>query len=339
MTSRERVRRALEFDRPDRVPRDLWALPIADQQHGKPAMDDFRRRWPVDLAGAPGVDPAKLGLTRGDWYAIGTFRDEWGCEFDNIHGGVIGQVKRPLLDDWSKLDDLRPPIEMLTIDADAANRFCAQTDKFVMAACCPRPFERAQFLRGSETLYCDLGEESTELKTLLSRIHEFYLKELEVWANTDVDALSFMDDWGSQRALLISPAQWRRLFKPLYADYAAVARAAGKKLFMHTDGYIFDIYQDLIDIGVDAVNSQLFTMDIEEIGRRYRGQIAFWGEIDRQHVLCHAAVPEVRAAVSRVIDNLYRPEGGVIAQFELTAGAKLENGEAIFQTWQELTGR
>jgi len=337
-TSRMRVLRALEFDRPDRVPRNMWDLPIARIQHGDEAIEALRRRWPDDF-GSPNVTNQPLqSLCRGDAYAIGESVDEWGCVFESVQAGVIGEVKHPMIDDWSKLDDLRPPVEALQVDRDAVNRFCAKSDKFVLGGCCARPFERMQFLRGSQNLYMDLAEMSGELLQLLDRVHAFYRSELEVWATTDVDGLNFMDDWGSQNSLLIAPDQWRRLFKPLYAQYAQIAHDAGKKIFMHSDGHITDIYEDLIEIGIDAVNSQLFCMDIEELGKRFAGRITFWGEIDRQHILPFGTCEEARAAVQRVVDNLYRPEGGVIAEFELGPGAKLENANAIFQAWQDLTG-
>jgi len=329
--------RCLEFERPDRVPRELWELPIAELTYGPEAMRAFRNRWPGDFTWVSLSAPPREKLVRGSPYEVGTYRDEWGCEFENIRAGVHGEVKWPLIDGWSKLSELRPPVEMLNIDVDEVNRFCAQTDLFVRANCCPRPFERLQFLRGSENLFLDLAEEPPELFELLEIVRGFYRSELEVWAKTNVDSLMFMDDWGSQRALLISPAQWRRIFKPIYAEYAQIAHAAGKKLFMHSDGHIFDIYEDLIEIGVDAVNSQLFCMDIAEIGRRFKGRITFWGEMDRQHILSFGSVEDARGAVKRVIDHLYSPQGGVIAQFEFTAGCRMENAEAVFAAWEEMT--
>lgn len=93
----------------------------------------------------------------------------------------------------------------------------------------------------------------------------------------------FMDDWGSMHSLLVSPDMWRARFQPLYEDYIRIAHDAGKKVFMmHSDGNITAIYEDLVEMGVDALNSQLFCMDIEELGRRFKGRITFWGEIDRQ---------------------------------------------------------
>ena len=74
---------------------------------------------------------------------------------------------------------------------------------------------------------------------------------------------------------------WRRIFKPLYREYAAVARHFRKKIFIHSDGLILDILGDLFEIGYDAVNSQIFCMGIDRL-RSFRGKITFWGEIDRQ---------------------------------------------------------
>lgn len=335
MTSRERMRRTLEFDRPDRVPRDLWMLPIARLEHGSRTLDAFQKRWPVDIGGTglPGVKPSRV---RGKQFEIGVYVDEWGCEFENVQSGVHGEVKRPLLEDWSRLQSFEPPREMLEIDVQAVNAQCRRSDLWCQAGCCPRPFERLQFLRGTENVMIDLAEESADFKELLARVHRFYCQEVDVWAATEVDSIMIMDDWGSQRSLLISPKQWRRLFKPLYKQYVQIAHNAGKKLFMHSDGHIFDIYPDLIEIGVDAINSQLFCMDIEDIGRQFAGKITFWGEIDRQHILPNGTVDEARAAVLRVVDSLYRPEGGVIAQFELGPAGRLENAAAIFQAWQDI---
>jgi uroporphyrinogen-III decarboxylase len=223
----------------------------------------------------------------------------------------------------------------LDFDIDAVNAFCRQSDLFVFGGCCPRPFERMQFLRGSQNLYIDLADPPGEFFELLERVHQHYLKEMEIWATTEVDALNFMDDWGSQKSLLINPKQWRKIFKPLYKDYIDIAHQAGKKIFMHSDGYIFDVYGDLIELGLDAVNSQLFIMDIEEIGRQFAGKLTFWGEIDRQHLLPHGTTDQIAQAVRRVKDALYH-DGGVIAQCEFGPGARPENVEMVFQAWEEV---
>jgi uroporphyrinogen decarboxylase len=145
-----------------------------------------------------------------------------------------------------------------------------------------------------------------------------------------------MDDWGSQNNLLISPDIWRKIFKPLYRDYCEIAHATGKFAFMHSDGCISCIYEDLIDAGVDALNSQLFTMDMNYLEKISKGKISFWGEIDRQHVLPSTDEEFVRDAVRKVARHFYDPKGGIFIQFEFGAGAHGSNALIIFDEWERI---
>lgn len=338
MTSRERVLRTLEFKNPDRAPREFWALPWVGLYKGK-EFAALLAEFPPDVTAPPQV-LGKSDRAQGEMGRKGECIDDWGCRFEAAEDGVVGEVKRPPLADWSALATFRPPWEMLT-NADwsvadrAQERNLAGNGQFMKANTTVRPFERMQFLRGSENLYMDMGYDSAEFRRLRTMVHEFNLQELAGWAKTDVDGLSFMDDWGSQKSLLISPAMWREYYKPLYKDYCDIMKKAGKKIFFHSDGCIFDIYGDLIEIGVDAVNSQLFCMDIEKIARQFKGRITFWGEIDRQHVLPFGTVEEVRRAVARVRRALDDGTGGVFAQCEWGVNNPVENIRAVYQAWLE----
>jgi hypothetical protein len=330
MTSRELVRQTLELQSPPRIPRQLWLLPWAERAF--PAeLAAIQKKYPDDILRCPSflTEPLK---TRGDEYAPGLYVDEWGCRFENKQWGIIGEVKEPLLKDWRDAAKVRVPAERLRLDVRQVDEFCAATDAFVYSYPLIRPFELLQFIRGPENLYVDLAERPEELFRLIERIHAFFKEELELWAETEVDALFFADDWGSQKSLLISPGLWREVFKPLYRDYAEIAHCGGKYAFMHSDGQIMDILPDLIEIGVDAVNSQIFCMDVAELGRRFAGKMTFWGEVDRQHLLPYGTTAEVAAAVRAAGRALYR-QGGVIAQCEFGIGARPDNVAAVFETW------
>ena len=108
-----------------------------------------------------------------------------------------------------------------------------------------------------------------------------------------------------------------------------------KFVFMHSDGNITSIYPDLIEIGIDAVNSQLFCMDIEELGKKFAGKITFWGEIDRQQLLPHGSLEDIRQAVAEIHENLYAG-GGVIAQCEFGPAARPENVFEVFAAWDAI---
>ncbi len=334
MTSRERVRRALRFENPDRAPRNLWALPgvcnFRKAEHGA-----MLERFPGDF-GDPAVKYGRSGRSRGDCLAVGDYVDEWGVVWTNGQAGIVGEIKRPILADDAELARYRLPWEMLDgADFSRVDESCAKNERFMKAGTSCRPFERLQFLRGTEQLFLDLAYGTPGVMKLLAQLHEFYVREFEMWAATAVDGVSFMDDWGSQNALLISPDMWREIFKPLYAEYCRIARRAGKFVFFHSDGNISAIYPDLIEIGVDAVNSQLFCMDIEELGRLHKGRITFWGEVDRQHLLPFGTPEEVRAGVRRVRRSLDDGRGGVIAQCEWGIKDPAENIAAVFEAWDE----
>ena len=333
MTSRELVTRALRFDKPARVPRQAWVLPWAEQQYpGWVAR--LRTAFPDDLKAAPQLYRVPLPVV-GSRYEKGLYIDEWGCRFHNAHGGVIGIVHEPIIADWSQLDGFRTPEEVLTVDTDAVRAFCRGSDVFTLAGTLVRPFERLCFIRTMEQAMVDLAEEPPELLELLRRLREHYVREVEVWARTDVDAIMIMDDWGTQRGMMVSPRVFRRHFLPMYEDFVAIARRHGKFVFMHSDGNILDIIEDLIAIGIDAINSQVACMGAAELGRRFAGRITFWGEIDRQILLAHGTRAEIEAAVRDVREHLYA-DGGVIAQCEFGPGAIPENVLHVFETWQSL---
>jgi uroporphyrinogen-III decarboxylase len=303
-------------------------LPWAEKRYPE-ELRRIEEDFPQDITTIPIFcsEPVPGG---GNAHTVGTFVDAWGCTFHNLQDGIIGQVKEPLFSDWSEADSVRFPRERLEIDLETVTDFCRGTDRFVLAGTCPRPFERLQFLRGTENLYLDLNNPPAHLLAFLERLHAFYVEELTLWARTEVDALTFMDDWGSQRSLLIAPDLWRELFKPLYADYISIAHAHGKKAFMHSDGHITEIIPDLVEIGLDALNSQVFCMDVEELGDRFAGELTFWGEMDRQQLLPRGAPAEIAEAAGRMRAAFHR-DGGFIAQCEFGPGARPDNVYAFFE--------
>ncbi|MCK9221166.1 MAG: hypothetical protein M0Q40_00840 [Limnochordia bacterium] len=83
---------------------------------------------------------------------VGQYTDESGCTFTVAEAGVIGEVKEPILE--NPKDDLHVPWEILkNADLSEVDRFCETSTKVVKASTTVRPFERLQFLRGSETFF------------------------------------------------------------------------------------------------------------------------------------------------------------------------------------------
>lgn len=338
MTRRELTLRTLEFRNSDaRAPRQLWPQPWAFMEYPKEAQQ-IMQHFPDDICWAFIKPSQQNPVQKGDPFQVGEYTDEWGCRFVNIQSGIMGEVKEPIVDsedeEWEDTSRIHIPTEWLSLDTAAVNDFCASTDQFVLSGIYPRPFEQLQFIRGTEALYMDLATRPTGLMAFLEKMHSFYCEALELWCSTDIDGILFMDDWGGQNNLLIHPDTWTLLFKPLYRDYISIAHKHGKKAFMHSDGNILKILPHLVECKLDALNSQMFCMGVENLAP-YKGKLCFWGEIDRQHILPEGSLEDVRNAVRLVYDTLW-DNGGCIAQCEFGPSAKPENVHEVFQSWDNL---
>lgn len=335
MTGRGRVKACLTFNNPDRAPRDLWALPYVTLFQND-EFDAMVQEYPMDI-GASQLSPGWSDEVVQATAKPGHYTDDWGSVWYIGEPGVIGEVKKPALADWSALDKFKPPFHLVrNRDFSYINKSCEQSDKFMLSDVTARPFERLQFLRGTENLFIDIAYDKAEFHKLLKIVHEFYLEDIESWCKSNVDGIFFMDDLGTNRGPLINPKTWREIFKPLYKEYCDTIHAAGKFAFFHTDGHTETIYGDLIEVGIDAINSQLFIMNIEELAHKYKGKVTFWGEMDRQHVLPFGTLEEVHEAVMRVRRVLDDGIGGVIAQCEWGKNNPTANIKAVFDAWKEL---
>ncbi len=336
LTSRERVWKTLRHEPVDRVPRQLWALPGVGMFRAE-ELQKMRERFPSDFA-EPLVRYGSSRRSRGVPNMPGINTDDWGSIWHVGEPGVIGEVKEYAIPRLEDVDGYEVPWELLEeADFSKVDEGCRTTDRFVLGGTATRPFERMQFLRGTENLFLDLAAGEPEAFALRDKLHAFSMREMAMWAATKVDGVSFMDDWGTQQSLLISPALWRSFYKPLYKEYCDLLHAAGKAVFFHSDGHIEAIYPDLVEIGVDAVNSQLFCMDVERLSDVHGDRVSFWGEIDRQFVLPFGTTDVVRAAVDWVAAATIGRRGrtGVIAECEWGVHDPYDNIAAVFDQWNQ----
>jgi uroporphyrinogen decarboxylase len=105
------------------------------------------------------------------------------------------------------------------------------------------------------------------------------------------------DDLGTQQSLLISPQMYREYLKPFHADYIAFIKSHTQaKVFFHTDGDVFPIIEDLIEIGVDILNpiqtSSGKMANLTELKKRYGKQLTFCGAPLILTILFRMALPK-----------------------------------------------
>ena len=335
MTGKERVLRALEFKNPDRIPHDAWVLPGAFSKFGE-KITRVTESYPVDVIQIAG--PSDHGFTP-EYYMIGTYTDLWGCVWTNVQGGIIGEVKEAILADDERLFAYKAPVDQFLkwwdeskskIDSDiAAARARGQ---FILGGWISL-FERMQFLRGTEELFCDIAAKEGAVEKLAGQVMDFYRVYLDKWLECDIDGVAFGDDWGSQRAPLVAPNDFRELFKPYYKELIVKIKSAGKKVFFHSDGWIFELYDDLLELGIDALNTQVWCMGIEKVADKLAGKVTVWGEMDRQFTMPYGTPDDVRREAQLLKNTFCVHGGGFIGLGTVLADVSPENAEAMFKAW------
>jgi hypothetical protein len=198
-TGRQRVWTVLRHEQVDRVPRQLWALP-GISMFRKDELDRLSKVFPSDII-APQIQFGSSKKTSGVPNMPGSYTDEWGCIWHIAEPGVIGEVKEYAIPELQDVGRYELPWEILDeADFSQVNEHCLKVDQFVLAGSHADPFERMQFLRGTENLFMDLVANEPEIWVLRNKLNEFYLREMTMWSNTAVDGVVFCDDWGTQKS-------------------------------------------------------------------------------------------------------------------------------------------
>ena len=375
MTSRERVLAALSHKEPDRVPIDLsqaggdgitlrayenlikhLGLPprqirveTKSSQTARPDEDvlerfrvDFRR---LDLGSPDGFKDLPVGE---DGY-----RDEFGlvrrrpkdgfyydlvaspmAEIDTIAG--IGNFAWPNPDDPGRYRGLRERAEKLHKETDYA---------VILQVNCSF-FLRCAELRGWENFYVDLAGDPDFAKALMNRYLDYRLRIAEraleeVGDNLDVVLVS-TDDFGMTDRPIISPEMFRELIKPIMKRmFDFFKERTPAKRFFHTDGAVYPLLQDFVDLGVEALNpvqvSAAGMGDTAKLKREFGSSLAFWGAVDTHRVLPYGSPAEVREEVRRRIVDL-GPGGGYVlcSVHNIQPEVPPENVVAMFDAAYEL---
>ena len=345
MNGRERYIRALTFQDPDRVPLIYGATPGAYRLRGR-AIEDLFARYPSDMLRSPHFYPSSRGFftfqdsPRGQPKTVGTTTyDEWGCGWLANTSDHMGRTVEYPLADWAAFDDYRAPDPMIGQEGVAFMEEAVRLDDhqhFVFVDV-GELVQRMWFLRGYENVLIDLWEDRPEVYALRDMIVDWVIKRIERWMETGVvDGCMLRDDWGTQGQLMVRPETWRKVFKPAYKRIVDAIHSGGAYACMHSDGYIWEIIPDMIEIGWDEINPQVNLMDLEEMGRLYGGKVCFRACPDTQWTMPYGTPEEVRAHEERMFNALARPDGGYVGIASISADVPLANAEALLEAIMSL---
>jgi len=165
---------------------------------------------------------------------------------------------------------------------DRVNGCC--DDYSVFGSVCD-PFELIWRIMGSENVLVKLAEEPERMGAFIEKLGDYLIGIVEGQVATAGDKLTGLYMWGDiayDKGMLISPAMWRRLLKPQVARIVDAAHSHGLKLVYHGCGNASAVFEDLIEIGVDALNplEAKSGLDVVDLKRRYGDRWSFNGNID-----------------------------------------------------------
>lgn len=223
----------------------------------------------------------------------------WDRSIDKDIGVVRGQVlPEPSLANYDFPDPLAPRV------FEGMDRLVGDRERFRVFSIGFSLYERAWTLRGMAELMMDFIDHPAFVHVLLDTLADYNIAQVKQAVKWDIDAVYFGDDWGQQSSLQMGPATWRTFIEPRVRRMYAAVKDAGKYVMIHSCGDVDELFDDLIDAGLDCFNPfQPEVMDVDALLARYRGRLTFHGGLSTQRTLPYGSEADVRAATRHLLDQ------------------------------------
>ncbi len=369
MNSRDRFEMAIEHKEPDRPPIDLGGTIVSSLTAGayeqlaefkdleaEAEMIDIVQGLiepPEVLKREYGCDFARLSLSEPQNWELniedGRFTDEFGIVRQRaaIYYDI---VEFPLADadieDLEEFDWPDPSNPGRTEGLEKkAHRLYHESDYVLIADMIAGGlFEQAQRLRGYENFFLDLKMNQEFAHALLDKLLEIYIgfyREYIDAVGDYVHIFALADDLGMQNGLIISPETYREFIKPRQRQLYDYIRERSEKtsIFHHSCGAIFPLIGDLIEVGVDILQSVQISasgMEPKRLKREFGSDITFHGAIDVQQMLPRAGPAEVKEKCQEIIEILGEDGGYIFSPaHNIQPDTPPENIEAMFAAVRE----
>jgi uroporphyrinogen decarboxylase len=357
MKHRDRVIAALNHELPDRCPMQVSCTPefatrlteaLAFHSTGTHNPHGGGNTYEIERAIGSDMLLSSVGWVNGyyqpGYEAVDHYTDEWGVTWRCIEyttrfgkGKYTEPFGHPLVDDASLYsykapDPLRPELY-----SEVARTLHDFKDEYWIVGVTPTTiFESAWALRGYDKLLMDLAVDPDRADHVLNITFNYHMAVTQQLARLGVDMIWLGDDMGIQNTMLLSPPMWRKFFKPKMATLIASLKAINPalKVAYHSDGAIYPIIPDLIEIGLDVLNPiQPASMDPVRLKRDYGDKLCFWGSMDIQHTLPNGTPEEVRQEVLLRLRTIGKQGGLIIGPtHNLQLDTPLENFWAMVNT-------
>lgn len=151
---------------------------------------------------------------------------------------------------------------------------------------------------GIENCWASLRAKPELMTSWFDRYADWLCGLADSCIDAGVDIIQISDDWGSNNNMLFAPRMWRAMIKPYTARVIGHIRSRGVPVNQHSDGYIIDIMDDLIEMGVSMLHpiQESAGMAPRFIKETYGDKIIVYGSLD-------------------VVDGLYGHEGEALDRY------------------------
>jgi len=334
MTKREIIRAVLDGQKPPYVP---WSCGFTKEARAKLQLHFA----PLELELVLQNHFVKLGSDIGFFTDLGNdrVRDVFGVVWDRSIDKDIGNVEGCLLSE--------PTLEHYTFPDPLDRRFFADIpesidqygDRFRVFQIGFSLYERAWTLRGMQNLLMDFRDYPKFVRELLNTIADYNIAQVKEALKYDIDAVYYGDDWGQQRGLQMGPKLWREFIYPVLERMVRAVREGGKYVLLHSCGDVDELFNDLIDMGVNCFNPfQPEVMDVPALLQKYRGRLIFHGGLSTQISLPYGTIEQVRAETRRLL-QMGREGGYIFAPaHDVEGDVPLENILAFIELIQSQPG-
>ena len=344
MNERERYLRTVEFRKPDRIICRAGITPATWYKY-KEEVEKIVLKHPKLFPYYKKGDFKKMKLPRSS--QKGRWKDVWGIVWENIEEGLDSAPveKEAPLRNWENLKDYKVP-DPLPFDRFGEKINWEERKNQLKRAKREGNLAMGElvhgfmymwlyYLRGFSNFMMDVATREPKLDKLIQMVLEYNLKLVRKWIEIGAEIVVFGDDLGLQSSLPISPSDWRRYLKPLYAKIFGTCRDAGVYVYLHTDGHILEIIPDLIECGVNVLNPQWRGNGINQIAKLCKGNICIDMDLDRQKVLPYGNFKDIREHVKEAIIKLGSKEGGLMLIAGVYPDVPLGNIETLCQAMEE----
>lgn len=297
VSSREIVQQSLAFAAPPRTP---YAM-----SGGFPS--DFRS---VSRKPAPNRKQQAWTERDGYWNMI----DEWGNEWRRLENITKGEVCKGVIEEgWELLESYEwPDVDRAELYEEAAARVKEfHREGYYVRGNMGMSFDIARYMRRMEVFLVDCAIEPERVEALVDRIASLLERQVHRYADIGVDGIATGEDWGGQDRLLMSPAMFRRLFKPVYVRVVGAAKSRGLGFRLHSCGYVRELIPDWIETGVDTLQfDQPELHGIDYLAERFGGKVHFECPVDIQTTLQTRDHARIGRAAREYVEKLAAPFGG-----------------------------